>query len=104
VITAIHGGPTGADLDAWEDNWAYPVNLLAQPGTFILRPNYHGSGNYGLKWVQSICCGKLTGQIWRLPEEKEVDSLNASKDGENTLDYWAGYAPNRMTPAACATR
>jgi dienelactone hydrolase len=58
VITAIHGGPTGADLDAWEDSWAYPLNLLAQRGTFVLRPNYHGSGNYGLKWVESICCGK----------------------------------------------
>ncbi len=58
VITAIHGGPTGADLDAWEDSWAYPMNLLAQRGTFLLRPNYHGSGNYGLKWVESICCGK----------------------------------------------
>jgi dipeptidyl aminopeptidase/acylaminoacyl peptidase len=58
VITAIHGGPTGADLDAWEDSWAYPLNLLAQRGTFVLRPNYHGSGNYGLKWVESICCGR----------------------------------------------
>ena len=57
VITAIHGGPTGVDQDAWEDNWAYPLNLLAQRGTFLLRPNYHGSGNYGLKWVESICCG-----------------------------------------------
>jgi len=58
VITAIHGGPAGADLDAWDDNWAYPVNLLTQRGAFVLRPNYHGSGNYGLKWVESICCGK----------------------------------------------
>ncbi len=58
VITAIHGGPTGWDSDAWDDNWAYPVNLLTQRGAFVLRPNYHGSGNYGLKWVESICCGK----------------------------------------------
>ena len=58
VITAIHGGPQGADLDLWDDNWAYPINLLTQRGAFILRPNYHGSGNYGLKWGESICCGK----------------------------------------------
>jgi len=58
VITAIHGGPTGWDMDAWDDNWAYPNNLLTQRGAFILRPNYHGSGNYGLKWAESICCGK----------------------------------------------
>jgi dipeptidyl aminopeptidase/acylaminoacyl peptidase len=58
LITAIHGGPTGWDSDAWDDNWAYPVSLLTQRGAFILRPNYHGSGNYGLKWAESICCGK----------------------------------------------
>ncbi len=58
LITAIHGGPTGWDMDAWNDDWAYPVNLLTQRGAFVLRPNYHGSGNYGLKWVESICCGK----------------------------------------------
>jgi len=58
VITAIHGGPAGADPDFWNDNWAYPVNLLTQRGAFVLRPNYHGSSNYGLKWVESICCGK----------------------------------------------
>jgi dipeptidyl aminopeptidase/acylaminoacyl peptidase len=58
VITAIHGGPTGADTDAWRDSWAYPYSLLTQRGAFVLSPNYHGSGNYGLKWVESICCGK----------------------------------------------
>ena len=58
VITMIHGGPTGWDSDLWDDNWAYPVNLMTQRGAFVLRPNYHGSSNYGLKWVESICCGK----------------------------------------------
>jgi dipeptidyl aminopeptidase/acylaminoacyl peptidase len=58
VITAIHGGPTGADTDAWRDSWAYPYSLLTQRGAFVLSPNYHGSSNYGLKWVESICCGK----------------------------------------------
>jgi dipeptidyl aminopeptidase/acylaminoacyl peptidase len=57
VITALHGGPASADLDAWQDSWAYPYQLLTQRGAFILSPNYHGSGNYGLKWVESICCG-----------------------------------------------
>jgi dipeptidyl aminopeptidase/acylaminoacyl peptidase len=58
VITAVHGGPAGADMDAWRDSWAYPYQLLTQRGAFVLSPNYHGSGNYGLKWVESICCGK----------------------------------------------
>jgi dipeptidyl aminopeptidase/acylaminoacyl peptidase len=57
LITAIHGGPAGADLDAWSDRWGYPYQLYTQRGAFILSPNYHGSSNYGLKWVESICCG-----------------------------------------------
>jgi len=57
IITAVHGGPKGADMDAWRDSWAYPYQLLTQRGAFVLSPNYHGSGNYGLKWAESICCG-----------------------------------------------
>jgi dipeptidyl aminopeptidase/acylaminoacyl peptidase len=72
VITAIHGGPTGHDSDSWEDNWAYPANLLTQRGAFILRPNYHGSNNYGLKWVESICCGKYY--------DLETPDINAGVD------------------------
>jgi dipeptidyl aminopeptidase/acylaminoacyl peptidase len=58
LITAIHGGPQGADYDLWDESWAYPLQLLAQRGAFVLRPNYHGSSSYGLKWSESICCGK----------------------------------------------
>ena len=72
VITAIHGGPTGHDGDTWEDSWAYPVSLLTQRGAFILRPNYHGSNNYGLKWVESICCGKYY--------DLETPDINAGVD------------------------
>jgi len=72
LITAIHGGPSGHDADAWEDNWAYPNNLLTQRGAFLLKPNYHGSNNYGLKWVESICCGKYY--------DLETPDINAGVD------------------------
>jgi hypothetical protein len=35
-----------------------------------------------------------TGETWRLPYEDEVKDLYENRDGENTLDYWAGYTPN----------
>ena len=76
LLTAPHGGPAGADLDSWEESWAYAHQLLSQRGTFILKPNYHGSSNYGLKFVESICCGKY----YDLPVEdieKGVDLLVA---------------------------
>jgi dipeptidyl aminopeptidase/acylaminoacyl peptidase len=58
LLTAPHGGPAGVDLDAWDESWAYAHQLLSQRGAFVLKPNYHGSSNYGLKFVESICCGK----------------------------------------------
>lgn len=76
LVLNIHGGPTGVDMDAWGDSWAYPVNLITQREAFVLRPNYHGSGNYGLKWVESICCGKY--YDLETPDiEKGVDALIA---------------------------
>ncbi len=72
VITAIHGGPTGADKDFWANSWAYPIQLLNERGAFVLRPNYHGSNNYGLKWVESICCGKYY--------DLELPDINAGVD------------------------
>jgi dipeptidyl aminopeptidase/acylaminoacyl peptidase len=72
LITAIHGGPAGADLDFWDNNWAYPLQLLTQRGAFVLQVNYHGSSNYGLKWVESICCGKYY--------DLETPDINAGVD------------------------
>jgi dipeptidyl aminopeptidase/acylaminoacyl peptidase len=72
LITAIHGGPMGADKDLWGESWAYPIQLLTQRGAFVLRPNYHGSNNYGLKWAESICCGKYY--------DLETPDINAGVD------------------------
>jgi len=72
LITAIHGGPSGSDKDFWDNNWAYPLQLLTQRGAFVLQVNYHGSNNYGLKWVESICCGKYY--------DLETPDINAGVD------------------------
>lgn len=54
LMVAIHGGPTGADLDAWRLSWTIYPGIWAQKGAFMLRPNYHGSGNHGQDWAESI--------------------------------------------------
>lgn len=54
LVVAIHGGPSGTDLDEWNDSWAYYPNILSQKGAFTLMPNYHGSSNHGLKFVETI--------------------------------------------------
>ena len=76
LMLMIHGGPAGADHDAWSQSFAYPVNLMTERGAFVLRPNYHGSSGYGLKWVESIAHGKY--YELEVPDiEKGVDSLIA---------------------------
>ncbi len=54
LMLSIHGGPASADLDLWSERWSTYPNLLAQRGMFILKPNYHGSSNHGLSFVESI--------------------------------------------------
>lgn len=54
LMLSIHGGPAGADIDVFGESWADYANILASKNCFTLKVNYHGSGNYGLKWVESI--------------------------------------------------
>lgn len=54
LVVSIHGGPAGADGDAWGESWAYYPNILTQKGAFVLMPNYHGSSNHGQAFVESI--------------------------------------------------
>jgi len=56
----------------WGESWAYPIQLFTDRGAFVLRPNYHGSNDYGLKWVESICCGKYY--------DLETPDINAGVD------------------------
>jgi dipeptidyl aminopeptidase/acylaminoacyl peptidase len=76
LVVMIHGGPFGADFDSWEETWHTAPNLHAQRGAFVLKPNYHGSSHYGLKFAASIANGKY----YDLPVEdieKGVDALIA---------------------------
>jgi len=76
LILSIHGGPTDADLDTWGASWSSTNLLLEQKGAFVLEANYHGSGNYGLDWVESICCGNY--YDLEIPDlEAGVDALIA---------------------------
>ena len=74
LVVMIHGGPAHADLDLWGDSWAYPANLFCRRGAFVLKPNYHGSSNYGLRFMESIAGGRY--YELEVPDiEKGVDAL-----------------------------
>ena len=54
LMLSIHGGPTGVDQDAWSERWSTYPQILSQRGAFVLKPNYHGSGNHGQAFAESI--------------------------------------------------
>ena len=100
VITAIHGGPMGSDKDLWDESWAYPLQLLTQRGAFVLRPNYHGGNNYGLKWAESICCGKY--YDLETPDiNAGVDLSDRTRQGRSRIASppWAGPTARFYLPA-----
>src|ERR1700720_2896294 len=69
----------------------FDKNYKLEAGT----ENYPANG-ITLEQAKAYCAwlSKLTGQTFRIPNESELSGLYEKKDGENTLDYWAGYAPN----------
>jgi dipeptidyl aminopeptidase/acylaminoacyl peptidase len=50
LLVVIHGGPTGVDLPLLRGDRTYPIEIFAQKGALILRPNYRGSAGYGEKF------------------------------------------------------
>ena len=52
LIVAIHGGPAGADVLSF--NGGYGAQVYAGAGYAVLKPNYRGSTNYGLKHKTDI--------------------------------------------------
>ena len=54
LMLSIHGGPASVDIDRWQDRWSTYPHLLAEKGMFVFKPNYHGSSNHGLEFVESI--------------------------------------------------
>lgn len=52
LIVAIHGGPAAADILSF--NGGYGSQVYAGAGYVVLRPNYRGSTNYGVKLKTDI--------------------------------------------------
>ncbi len=76
LVVMIHGGPAGADYDSWEETWAIAPNLYCQRGAFVLKPNYHGSTDYGQAWLESNTRGKYC-DLETVDIDKGVDQLIA---------------------------
>jgi formylglycine-generating enzyme required for sulfatase activity len=75
------------------------AQYAAFDGSYKIEP---GTENYpanGLTFAnaQAYCAwlSKLTGEKYGLGKAEELEAIyKAAKEGENTLDYWAGYSVN----------
>jgi dipeptidyl aminopeptidase/acylaminoacyl peptidase len=50
LLVNLHGGPTGAEMEAFPIPRTYPVQLFLESGFALLEPNFRGSINYGPKF------------------------------------------------------
>ncbi|MDH5379808.1 MAG: S9 family peptidase [Cyclobacteriaceae bacterium] len=81
LILSIHGGPTGVDQDSWSERWSTYPQIYTEKGAFVLKPNYHGSGQHSLAFIESIKNGNyyhleqidLYNGIMHLKEKGMVD-------------------------------
>lgn len=80
LVLSIHGGPTGVDTDTWSERWSTYPNILAQRGAFVLKPNYHGSGNHGQEWAESIK------QNYNKPELEDIYKAIQKLNDEGKID------------------
>jgi formylglycine-generating enzyme required for sulfatase activity len=76
---------TRAQYAAFDASYAVEAGTENYPATNI---SFEKAKEYAA-WLS-----KMTGQTWRLPGEDEFTALAAGSSGENTLDFWAGYALN----------
>lgn len=73
LILSIHGGPSAVTQNRWGDRWSTYPHLWAEKGAFVLKPNYHGSSNYGLEFLESIKGGNYNNL-------ETVDAYNAVQE------------------------
>jgi formylglycine-generating enzyme required for sulfatase activity len=76
---------TRAQYAAFDPAYKFALGTENYPATAITLEKAKGYA----AWLS-----KLTAQTWRIPNEDEVKSMVENRAGENTLDYWAGYAIN----------
>ncbi len=99
LVVVIHGGPAGVDPDFFTERWSNYPHLLASRETFVLKVNYHGSGNYGLAWMESI-----KGHYYELEVPdilKGIDYLVESGDVDEESIGIMGWSNGSILAIAC---
>lgn len=104
LVILPHGGPEGISMNGWNTRALYPVQVLANEGYVVLKPNYRGSGGRGTDFASANhrdLGGKefddvLLG-INHLDEMGLIDPERVGISGTSYGGYFAAWATTRYS-------
>lgn len=99
-----HGGPEGISMNGWNTRALYPVQVLANEGYVVFKPNYRGSGGRGTAFA-SANHRDLGGKefddvlfgIDHLEELGLIDSDKVGISGTSYGGYFSAWAATRYS-------
>ena len=99
-----HGGPEGISMNGWNTRALYPVQVLANEGYVVFKPNYRGSGGRGTEFA-SANHRDLGGKefddvlygIDHLDEMGLIDPERVGISGTSYGGYFAAWAATRYS-------
>ncbi|MCC5906644.1 MAG: S9 family peptidase [Balneolaceae bacterium] len=97
-----HGGPEGISMNGWNTRALYPVQVLANEGYVVFKPNYRGSGGRGTVFA-SANHRDLGGKEFEdvllgidyLDEIRLIDPDKVGISGTSYGGYFAAWAATR---------
>ena len=102
LVVLPHGGPEGISMNGWNTRVLYPVQLLANEGYMVFKPNYRGSGGRGTAFA-SANHRDLGGKEFEdvllgidyLAEEGYIDPEKVGMSGTSYGGYFSAWAATR---------
>jgi dipeptidyl aminopeptidase/acylaminoacyl peptidase len=99
-----HGGPEGVSMNGWNTRSLYPVQVLANEGYVVFKPNYRGSGGRGTDFA-SANHRDLGGKEFEdvllgidyLDEAGLIDTDKVGISGTSYGGYFAAWAATRYS-------
>ena len=104
LVILPHGGPEGISMNGWNTRALYPVQVLANEGYVVFKPNYRGSGGRGTAFA-SANHRDLGGKefddvlfgIDHLEELGLIDSEKVGISGTSYGGYFSAWAATRFS-------
>ena len=104
LVILPHGGPEGISMNGWNTRALYPVQVLANEGYVVFKPNYRGSGGRGTAFA-SANHRDLGGKefddvlfgIDHLEELGLIDSEKVGISGTSYGGYFSAWAATRYS-------